>query len=270
MNDARAAALRGIINGTVTDTTSLPGGAFSYKINNFNTAGLSPAAIQEILNKDRLDAARDAFGIESLGGTPNVQKATINADGTPITTGTSKASVSFDVMPNVTEAGGVNWEEISDIRAPSSILIYTGTPARTFQIEAQFISRTEAGAAYTEQRLNILRSWRMPQNSALNANGGQSESSITIPDIIILSGYGGMFKNIPVVMTSLSINLNNDSDILKVSSTGTNIPINIPISISLKECHNTDSTSASGTGTILSAITSFDIQNFRDGTLESW
>lgn len=170
------------------------------------------------------------------------------------------ASVTFDVMPNVSESGGTNWEEIADIRAPSSILIYTGTPARTFQIEAQFISRTVVEAALTEKKLNILRAWRMPQSSALAKN-----ASITIPDIILLSGYGAMFKNIPVVMTSLSINLSNETDILKVAATGTSIPINIPVSISLKECHNTDNITEG-----LAAINSFDINAFRSGTLESW
>ena len=148
-------------NGNSSTTTSLNSG-FTNKIT------LSAVYIQD----DGGDARRAL--VKSNG----------NVTGTTITTssGVSTGSVSFDVTPDINESGTASYFEASEIRAPCSILIYMGSPSRTFQINAKLISRTTAEAYATEQKVNILRSWRMPESSDYFSLGSENtDDSINIP-----------------------------------------------------------------------------------------
>lgn len=166
--------------------------------------------------------------------------------------------ITFDVSPDINESASANYAELSDIRAPASILIYTGSPSRTFSINTKLVSRTVDEAAYNTRVLNVLRSWRMPE--ALTGGFNQA-----IPTILSLDGYGSMFKAIPVVMTSLTIDIQSEFDVIGGQSIGNApafVPIVVPVSISLKECHNTEAD--------YDALNQFDIVKFRAGTLEKW
>lgn len=163
--------------------------------------------------------------------------------------------IDFDATPDINESGSANYNDISEIRAPASIMIYSGTPSRTYQINAKMFSRTQEEARRTEKKLNVLRSWRMPE--ALT--GG---FAVAVPAILELSGYKEMFKNIPVVMTNLSIDFSSEFDSIRARRSDTPIPIVVPVSITLREIHNSEDN--------LSALEKFDIANFREGTLPNW
>lgn len=164
-------------------------------------------------------------------------------------------AVAFDVTPDINESATAMYGEVSDIRAPASILIYSGSPSRTFQINAKLLSRTDVEAARTERSINRLRSWRMPES----LKGG---AALAIPTILNLSGYGDTFKFIPVVMTSLSIDWSSEFDSVRADGTGSAIPIITPVSISLREVRNQDGD--------ITGLDSFDIDMFRAGILKHW
>lgn len=71
--------------------------------------------------------------------------------------------VVFDVMPQINESGSVEYEPIQILHAPTSFLSYKTTPSRQFSIQdIKLISRTPTEARDNIEKLNILRSWRMP------------------------------------------------------------------------------------------------------------
>lgn len=164
--------------------------------------------------------------------------------------------IEFDVVPDINETATANYTEISDIRAPASILIYMGSPSRSFSINAKLVSRSIEEAQYNINILNILRSWRMPEQLL-----GLKEN-ISIPTILTMSGYGNMFKDIPVVMTNLTIDLQSEFDAISSTDAATFVPIIVPVSISVKECRNQEED--------LAAMSTFDIAQFRAGTLPNW
>lgn len=161
--------------------------------------------------------------------------------------------VRFRLTPEITEAGSVSYAEIHEARVPASFLIYIGTPSRTWSINAKMLSRTVEEADRTWREINILRSWRMPENGAMSVDGGGNA-----PTIVNLYGYGKTFQAIPTVITSLNIEWPSDVDYIK-DSQGTDIPILMSVSISLKEAHQHQD-----------IMNDFNILSYRLGTLEHW
>lgn len=79
-------------------------------------------------------------------------------------------SVKFFISPELTTSGSANYAEISEIRQPSSILIYTGSASRTYTINGKFLARTIAEADVAFRNRNLLESWRVP-NSTIGDGG---------------------------------------------------------------------------------------------------
>jgi hypothetical protein len=164
-------------------------------------------------------------------------------------------SVVFESTPDIDEQGSVLYISIDEIRAPGSVSVYIGSPARTFNINHKFISRSPVEAQKTWRALNILRSWRMPDS-------GQDDGYGSAPAVLGLYGYGNTFRGIPVVITSLSFNWNSETDYIK-SNNFSDIPIILPCTIALKEMRTAqDLTPGGGNG--------WNIDRFREGTLPGW
>jgi len=209
--------------------------------------------------------------------------------------------VVFEATPEITESGSVNYYEESGIRAPGSVVVYMGSPARNFSISAKFISRTPQEAKLTDTYIHRLKSWRQPESFSGGINAG-------VPTILYLQGYGKMFKDIPVVMTDLSIDFSSEHDYIRTSggrgdsqtfsrstsvqvldddtlenkrdsngrlvkqaglpiqndvSLNTQVPIITTVNISLKETRSTE-------GSYTNGFKSFDIFKFRMGRLPEW
>jgi hypothetical protein len=160
-------------------------------------------------------------------------------------------TVKFHATPQIQESANSNWSEISDNRAPASILTYMGSPSRTFSINAKFISRTKKEADRTFRYVNLLRSWRMPF-----IEGGRN-LYVAEPEVLHLFGYGNTFRGIPVVLQSLNIELNDEVDYIKATN-NTDIPIIWPVSMTLKEIHT------------IADFANFDIISFSQGNLPWW
>lgn len=159
--------------------------------------------------------------------------------------------IRFFASPEVNESGSALYMEISEIRSPASVSVYMGSPSRIFNINAKLISRTELEAQKNWHYINILRSWRMP-----NQNVGQAFKSAE-PSVLNMFGYGKIFKGIPVVIKNISFDFNTDSDYIK-SKNGSDIPIILPVSIQLQEMRTVED------------MNTFDIKAFREGKLNWW
>lgn len=164
--------------------------------------------------------------------------------------------VEFHVTPEVTETGSVTYAEISDIRAASSVLWYQGSPSRNFSINAKLVSRTLEETQYNSYIIHTLKSWRMPETIE-----GDSGIGGGTPSVLYLQGYGKMFKDIPVVMTDLSIELSSEYDFLKTADNEI-LPIVTSISISLKEAHSLEGN--------VDDFEKFDIIKYRNANLGGW
>jgi len=100
----------------------------------------------------------------------------------PAATGQPTGVVVFFVQPNVSESGTANYLEVGDMRQAASLLIYTGSPSRTFSIDATFVSRTVSEAETNLAYVNTLRSWRMPEKT------GDGEFNTKTPSRLFLNG----------------------------------------------------------------------------------
>lgn len=168
--------------------------------------------------------------------------------------------VHFKVTPEISESATANYIEESDIRAASSLLIYMGSPARNFSFNAKLVSRTEKEALENFKYLNLLKSWRMPfvGEQALDSGGNQLETGTNSPQVLYIRS-GGMFRDVQVVMRSLNIEYNTDSDRISVEGDkDTKMPIILPISMTFQEIHSA------------TEIKEFDIISYKDGSLSYW
>lgn len=170
--------------------------------------------------------------------------------------------VRFFVTPELSESRNVTYTEISDIRQPGGILIYLGTPARTYQINARMVSRTQEEADLTFYYTHLLKSWTVPQkdNQNFGSTGGQNA-----PEVVKLYGYDSskQLRGVPVVLTSLNIEYPNNVNYISASN-GALVPIIQSFSIGLKEARNQNEL-ISGTGP-----GAFDLEKFKRGILPNW
>jgi hypothetical protein len=166
-----------------------------------------------------------------------------------ITLTAATGTVEFYSSPEMEESGSTIYISLDDIRSPASLMIWMGSPARTFSINAKLISRTQDEADESFTQKSLLQAWRMPTGA------GIAQSSV--PEIIYLNGYGNQFNNIPCVVQSLNISYPTDVDYI-ISSAGFNVPIIWPVSVVLREFHTTDD------------MASFDYDAYKSGNLEGW
>lgn len=171
-------------------------------------------------------------------------------------------SIEFDVLPDVTESGSAEYADISDIRAPASIMYYVGSPSRTFSINAKLISRTKAEARENALKRDILKSWRVPESTV----GG---FGLNPPTILYLHGFGSTFKSIPVVMTDIQIEYSSEHDFITAGEGPDSpvVPIIMPISISLKEAQAVYGGSSPES---FAGLEKFNILDYRLGRLKGW
>lgn len=219
-----------------------------------------------------LDLAKRIRGVEAqTGGMTDDQAAThyndieqvkssVLTDSDEAKAAKSNYYIEFDATPEITESGSAMYAEASDIRAPSSILWYQGSPSRTFSISAKLIARTVSEASRVADQIHVLKSWRMPETEV----GGVA--LMTPPTLLYLQGYGNMFKDIPVVMTDLSFDLPSEHDYIRASN-GNDVPIITQVSITLREAHAVD---LDGIANLGSGFKQFNILDYRLGRLKGW
>jgi len=158
--------------------------------------------------------------------------------------------VVFDVTPELSESGSTVLVDIGDIRAAASIVIYMGSPSRSFSINAKFVSRDADEATQTYKNIVNLKAWREPQLAP--GVGFNAE-----PETLRLFAYEGTLKGIPVMIQSLNISWSPEVDYISDNS-GNPIPIIQDVTIQLKEVRSFDD------------LKTFDYSQFRIGKLNTW
>lgn len=164
--------------------------------------------------------------------------------------------VIFKVTPDLEESGQAIYTEINEGRMAATLLVYMGSPSRTFNISAKLVSRTVAEATQNFKYKSLLQAWRMPVNN--DAGGGiVGDDKGATPRIVRLYGYGDMFMRIPTIVRSVNFTFPSDVDYIS-DSAGNMLPIVWPVNISLQEAHTMED------------VKKFNYSSYKQGTLEEW
>lgn len=169
---------------------------------------------------------------------------------------TTGSYVNFAVTPEVSETKGTLYTEVSEIRKAASILVYIGSPSRTFSINASLVSRTEEEAAENFIKLSLLKSWAMPD--ANNAGVGAGALNVGSPSVLYLYGYGKVFKRIQMIMKNITVSYPHDTDYISTGDGKTKMPIILSVNLSFQEIRSGDE------------LDKFDIEKYKVGLLEDW
>jgi hypothetical protein len=193
---------------------------------------------------------RTGAGTRSL--TSGFGNSNITKLGNPTTgAATNLSVVTFEVQPDMSESGTTVLIDIGDIRAAASVVIYMGSPSRSFTITAKFVSTTAAQATTNNNYLNVLKAWRMPTSKLGESFGAE-------PETLRLFAYGNVIRGIPVMIQSLNVEYSSEVDYIMDSTGKVWVPIVQTVSIGLKEVRSVDD------------LSSFDYASYKAGTLTEW
>lgn len=237
-----------------------------------------PSNVQALQSLTSDNPKSDRMVIEILdpgpSGAPASQSTATAADLTNgkvklVSSRDSSKLVVFEVTPDIMENRNVNYKNYDPVHAPGSIHSYSNSPSRTFSLSGvRLPSRTPQEATKNIVKLNILRSWTMP-------NFGASDSTHlgAPPEVLFLTAYSSSDRrsniyNIPVVITNLSIPYPSDVDYIGSGeinrppyssvAKGTPFPTLMNIDIVLSEVHSPADYSR------------FSLQQFKDGNMDGF
>lgn len=112
----------------------------------------------------------------------------------------------FPYTPTINISGSAKYEAISPVHNNYPFQAYQNSQPDSIQISAPFICEDAVQASYWIAAVHFLR-------SASKMFTGDSSPAGNPPIILALSGYGDyVFKNVPVVLTNFSVNLDSTSD----------------------------------------------------------
>lgn len=190
--------------------------------------------------------------------------------------------VVFEASPDISENGSVNYKNVDPVHSPGSILVFSSSSTRTFQISnIKLFSRNGAEATANYNRVQILKSWRYPIFGQASVDKLYGDPLLGAPPAVLeLSAYNktngtaqsgmatGLISRVPVVITSIGIDYPSDIDYLPTIAVKdealSHIPSGIPvpaiwtISLTLMECHSP------------SQYQRFSISDFRRGILDGF
>jgi hypothetical protein len=117
----------------------------------------------------------------------------------------------FPYTPSINISGSAKYESVSPVHNNYPFQAYQNSQPDSIQISAPFICEDAVQASYWIAAVHFLR-------SASKMFTGDSEPAGNPPIILALSGYGDyVFKNVPVVLTNFSVNLDSTSDYIATS-----------------------------------------------------
>lgn len=163
----------------------------------------------------------------------------------------SRDFVYFELTPDLSESGQTVYVEESSIRQPASVLIYMGSPSRTWSLTARFLARTPAEAESTFKSISLIKSWRMP--------GGGGSDTNSPPHILHLTAYSKNVRGVPMVLQGYDSQLPADVDY--ISTMYGLVPIFQTITLSLKEAQLTEN---------IDRLGNFNLDQFKRGILDQW
>ena len=142
--------------------------------------------------------------------------------------------VVFPYLPSITVSTKANYNQIETIHSNYPFLAYKNSSVDEITIEGVFTCENEYDAAYYLASTIFFK-------TATKMFFGQGANAGNPPPICILNGYGAnIFKNIPVVIKSTSINLPNDVNYIKCSKFGQAswVPVKSNVSITVQPVYS--------------------------------
>lgn len=164
--------------------------------------------------------------------------------------------VAFRVSPEINETRNNAYRTIDPVHMPGAIQVFTNSSPRTWNVsQIKLISRNGVEAEENLQIVNVLRSWMLPffgKSTTLGRDsvGGKSYSAElrgAPPEVLKFTAYSDHgddakgvtnIRNIPVVMTNLTIPYVSDVDYIETSETKQPFPAVMEINMTLIETHS--------------------------------
>lgn len=176
-------------------------------------------------------------------------------DGGMFTKLASTGGVVFPYTPQITFSSRANYTQIDPVHTNYPILAYKNSQIDDITIAGDFSAETNEDAYYWLCAVTFFK-------TATKMFYGQGPNAGNPPVICHLSGYGtNMFNNVPVVVTSFNLNLEEDVNYIKCSVPGevdaTWVPIVSKLSVTLKPIYNRRN------------LREFDLRAYAQGNLTS-
>lgn len=258
----------GDLNRGSSALNKLTGGNLAGSIQNF-AAGISGVAgqLNNILSLGRAkDIPKGAETFASQGSATQLSSSPDNdwrvkirlnnpetydsvfGSGNPlIDTIKNNGGVFWPYTPTVTLATKANYTSIETTHSNYPFYAYKNSKVDDIAISGEFSVETQTDAAYWIAATTFFRSvTKMFFGSGANAGNP--------PPICILDGYGSsVFKSVPVIVTSFSVDFKDDTNYILYSDTQTWVPILSTVSVTVVPIYNR------------SRLREFDLQQFSRG-----
>lgn len=142
--------------------------------------------------------------------------------------------VVFPYLPKITFSTKANYTSIDPVHNNYPFQAYKNSQVDEIQISGEFSCETEDDAAYWISATTFFK-------TATKMFFGRSSNAGNPPVICRLSGYGtSIFNNVPVVVKSFSVDLNDDVNYIKCNLYATNtwVPALSTVSVTLAPVYN--------------------------------
>jgi len=142
--------------------------------------------------------------------------------------------VVFPFTPQITFSTSASYNEIEPTHSNYPFNAYQNSKIEDIQINANFVNQTERDAEYFIAAMTFFK-------TATKMFYGQGANVGNPPIICHLSGYGSqMFDRVPVVVTSVNLDLPNDCDYIRYTSGNdtTWVPSDLSLNLSVRPVYN--------------------------------
>lgn len=119
----------------------------------------------------------------------------------------------FPYTPTIAMNHNVNYEEVEILHSNTNFNFYKNTPPPGLQITADFTADTPENALYMLGAIWFFRSMSKTDFGKLSNYPGMP------PPILYLNGYGKMYDNIPVVLTSFNVTFDKNKHYIDLKMT---------------------------------------------------
>lgn len=150
-------------------------------------------------------------------------------------------TVEFDNMPTVSKSMGVSYEALETVHMPSSFQKYKNTDSITYSLEGVFTSRNSSEAARNYLFIQNLTAWTKPFFGEKQMNVGGTRGKLGAPPPVLkFSGWRGLLREVPVVITKFDYTHPNDCDWISMGDNNIPFPTVLKVTLTLLETFNAD------------------------------
>lgn len=157
--------------------------------------------------------------------------------------------VAFRASPDIIESRHIAYKAIDPLHMPGAIQIFQNSAPRAWNLTGiKLTSRNGVEAEENLAIINQLRAWQVPffgESQTRGREDYQAEMFGAPPEVLEFTAYSkaaeeGLtnIRQIPVVITSLSIPYSSDVDYIRTATTDQPFPVVMQIDIALLETHS--------------------------------